>query len=162
MRLRWASDFLSKYWLGAGFDLHIEAVRSELEEAGPTSSLSWGTSRWSFTLTCDVVVSYIVQVNRSIMLNAADVNSNGTKAFRDVMANPPVAVGSGPADIHLFRTAGFSVRPMSPPDPFTISLFCSCDWSRGMIENFLLVFVNTQYFLNTSLISHGRTFMSLM
>ena len=66
------------------------------------------------------------------------------------ISNSPITVAiSGPDIIQRRRAAGFSVRPMAPPSPFTAALFCSWAWSIAIAENRRAVFLTTKFsFLN--------------
>jgi len=65
---------------------------------------------------------------------------------------------SGPDNIHFLNAVAFSVSPIQLPEPFTWAFSCSCAWSTGITENFLLIFDRTQWhcFSNSSLIGMGK------
>ena len=52
---------------------------------------------------------------------------------------------SGPATIQRLSAPGLPVSPIAPPEPFTIALFCSWNWSSAMAENLFLVLCTTKF-----------------
>jgi hypothetical protein len=57
---------------------------------------------------------------------------------------------SGPATIQRLNATGSSVKPIAPPSPFTIALFCSWAWSMAMLENLLSNFLTVKFPLSNS------------